>query len=325
MAVLLSKAKDGETMEKEIGVASQDVALAHASVERFGTVPSAEEMDVLRIRGVKLDKAIEMVAMKGELATVETHLRELEQDLSSLSSAREEFQTIFSRFSTISSEMDACSREILLISSAEKELVERVSSAEKLNEQKEQLAQRLENARSVEEVLGVFSNSLITTQQQLREGVIEAINAALQELWPSVYPYEDFSLAKVLIQDNDYVLTVKEKRGEWISAESSLSGGERSAAALALRMAIAFVLTRQLSWMILDEPTHNLDVKSVQALTVMLRDRLPGLVDQVFVITHASEIEKAATGSLYVLQREKNEDGITIPLNKLIDSGTKIV
>ena len=60
-------------------------------------------------------------------------------------------------------------------------------------------------------------------------------------------------------------------------------------------------------------------------LTVMLRDRLPGLVDQVFVITHASEIEKAATGSLYVLQREKNEDGITIPLNKLIDAGSKII
>lgn len=325
MAVLLSKAKDGELLEKEISSATKDVELAHSSLEHFGAMPSLEEMDALRVRGVKLDKAIEMVRVKEELGDVEKQLAENEHSLSPLSSARDEFQTIFSRFSTISSETDACVREMYLVSSAEKELVERVSSAEKLNEQKEQLAQRLEHARSVEEVLGVFSQSLVVTQQQLREGVIEAINAALQELWPNVYPYEDFTLAKVLIQDNDYVLTVKEKRGEWISAESSLSGGERSAAALALRMAIAFVLTRQLSWIILDEPTHNLDVKSVQALTVMLRDRLPGLVDQVFVITHASEIEKAATGSLYVLQREKNEDGITIPLNKLIDAGTKII
>ncbi len=325
MAVLLAKAKDGEVLEKEISFAEKDVALSHSSLERFGALPSAEEMDLLRVRGVKLDKAMEMVKVKEELGAVERQLAENEHALLSLSAARDEFQTIFSRFSTISSETEACVREIHLVSSAEKELSERVVSAEKLNEQREAISQRLEHARSVEEVLGVFSQSLVVTQQQLREGVIEAINAALSELWPNVYPYEDFTLAKVLIQDNDYVLTVKEKRGDWISAESSLSGGERSAAALALRMAIAFVLTRQLSWIILDEPTHNLDVKSVQALTVMLKDRLPALVDQVFVITHASEIEKAATGSLYVLQREKNEDGVTIPLNKLIDAGTKII
>ncbi len=325
MAVLLSKAKDGEVIEKEISIAVQDVALAQSSLERFGSLPSAEEMDGLRSRGVKLDKALEMLKVKDEMALVDKQLVENESSLKTFAPARGEYNQLFSKFSTISSETDACAREMQLVSSMVHELSERVAGAEKLGAQKAELHQRLSHAQSVEEVLGVFSQSLVVTQQQLREGVIEAINAALQELWPSVYPYEDFSLAKVLIQDNDYVLTVKEKSGNWISAESSLSGGERSAAALALRMAIAFVLTRQLSWIILDEPTHNLDTKSVQALSFMLRERLPSLVDQVFVITHSSEIEKAATGSLYVMQREKNEDGITIPLNKLIDSGTKII
>jgi DNA repair exonuclease SbcCD ATPase subunit len=325
MAVLLSKAKDGELIEKEIIIAAQDVALAQSSLERFGALPSAEEMDLLRVRSVKLDKALEMLNVKDEMLLVDKQLVENELSLHVLAPAREEFNQIHSRFSSISSETDACLREMQLVSSMVRELVERVESAEKLSVQKDQLTQRLAHAQNVEEVLGVFSHSLVVTQQQLREGVIEAINAALQELWSSVYPYEDFTLAKVLIQDNDYVLTVKEKMGNWISAESSLSGGERSAAALALRMAIAFVLTRQLSWIILDEPTHNLDVKSVQSLSVMLKERLPALVDQVFVITHSAEIEKAATGSLYVMQREKNEDGITIPLNKLIDAGTKII
>lgn len=325
MAVLLSKAKDGELIEKEIAIAVQDVALAQSSLERFGTLSSSEEMELLRVRGVKLDKALEMLNVKDDLSLVERQLLESEKSLHTLASAREEYNHVLSSFSTISSEIDACVREMQLVSSMVRELNERVSSAEKLSLQKSELNQRLARAKSIEEVLGVFSHSLVVTQQQLREGVIEAINAALQEIWVSVYPYEDFSLAKVLIQDNDYVLTVKEKSGNWISAESSLSGGERSAAALALRMAIAFVLTRQLSWIILDEPTHNLDVKSVQALSLMLKERLPALVDQVFVITHSSEIEKAATGSLYVMQREKNEDGITIPLNKLIDSGTKVI
>jgi exonuclease SbcC len=106
--------------------------------------------------------------------------------------------------------------------------------------------------------------------------------------------------------------------------ESALSGGERSAAALTLRMAIAFVLTRQLSWMILDEPTHNLDERSVRTLSQMLREKLPTFLDQIFVITHNPEIEKSATGSLYLLQREKNEDGATIPIVQTIDHGTKV-
>ncbi len=324
MVVLVSKAKDGELIDKEIASANNDLSLAKTALERFGQLPSNEEMEVLRERLVKLNKALEMATVKSEWQKVETELSQEQASFHTLSSAPQEHQSIMTLFSTIQGEMDACARELELVSSLVHELNSRVMGAEKMATQRDELRLRLVQAKDVVEVLNVFSNSLVITQQQLREGVIEAVNAALQELWPSLYPYEDFTLAKVLIQDNDYVLTVREKSGNWISAESSLSGGERSAAALALRMAIAFVLTRQLSWIILDEPTHNLDTKSISALSTMLKDRLPNLVDQVFVITHAAEIEKAATGSLYVLQREKNEDGITFPVNKFVDLGTKI-
>lgn len=323
--VLVSKIKDGESITSDIATAKNDLLFAQSILERFGQLSSESEVEAWRERGKKLEKAIEMIRVKEELSPLEGQLQENQRVLNTLSHVREEHHAHVAKFSSISSESDACMRELTMLSSLIADLSLRVESAEKLRVQHTQARARVERSKSVEDVLGVFSNSLVVTQQQLREGVIGAINAALQELWPSVYPYEDFLLAKVLIQDNDYVLTVKEKSGEWIAAESSLSGGERSAAALALRMAIAFVLTRQLSWIILDEPTHNLDVKSVQALSLMLKERLPNLVDQVFVITHSSEIEKAATGSLYVMQREKNEDGITIPRMITIDAGTKIV
>ncbi len=245
--------------------------------------------------------------------------------LSQLGSPRQDLDACANEWSRFESEWNALLREHDLLIQMERELEGRVSTAESILSKRDETAALFSRYSEVEESLGVFSSALVNTQQQLREGVVEAINAALTELWPALYPYQDFTLAKVLVQDNDYVLTLRERSGAWIPAESTLSGGERSAAALALRMAIAFVLTRQLSWIILDEPTHNLDSKSVASLSSLLRERLPGLVDQVFVITHSPEIERAATGSLYVMNRQKDEDGATFPEERVIDIGTRVV
>jgi DNA repair exonuclease SbcCD ATPase subunit len=68
------------------------------------------------------------------------------------------------------------------------------------------------------------------------------------------------------------------------------------------------VLTRNLSWIILDEPTHNLDGNIVRYLGKMMRESLPELIEQVFVITHDKEMEKAASGKLYILRREKENN-----------------
>ncbi|MEK6902482.1 MAG: hypothetical protein AABX02_02760, partial [archaeon] len=322
--IMHARMEEGKGIEKEIESAKKDHENAVKAMTVLGTPILNSDIETARSHAVFLDKVSEIATVKSEIAKVNELLQKEEHLLNDLGDVRAELDVANASYSRYDSELNALQRELELVSQVEKELLARLESAEKILAQREDLALKLQVHKDVEETLSVFSNSLIITQQQLREGVIEAINAALQELWPALYPYGDFDLAKVQIQDNDYVLSVREKQGNWIEAESSLSGGERSAAALALRMAIAFVLTRQLSWIILDEPTHNLDVKSVHTLSTMLRERLPGLVDQVFVITHSPEIEKAATGSLYVLQRDKNNDGVTMPQSIDVDLGTKI-
>jgi DNA repair exonuclease SbcCD ATPase subunit len=315
---------DGESLYRELEKTKGEWEKAQSALNAMGVVVSESEIEKLRQYSIQLGKREEMAIVKEEFSKMKREAEEEGKHLVSLGNPRVEWDKLNTEWASFESEWNALDREKELLSQVEQELSARVSSVQKLQKQRDDISSTLSYYGEVEEGLGIFSNALVETQQQLREGVVEAINAALGELWPSLYPYQDFTLAKVLVQDNDYVLTVKERSGSWISAESSLSGGERSAAALALRMAIAFVLTRQLSWIILDEPTHNLDAKSIQMLSSMLKTRLPGLVDQVFVITHSPEIEKSATGSLYVLEREKNEDGITIPVNKMIDLGTKI-
>jgi len=119
-----------------------------------------------------------------------------------------------------------------------------------------------------------------------------------------IYPYGDFSGARLEPLEKDYSLEL-EANGKWVPVEGFASGGERACAVLAMRVALAMVLVPNLKWLILDEPTHNLDEQGIRSLITVLRDRLPEIVDQVFVITHDENMKEAASGKLYRLERKK--------------------
>jgi len=159
--------------------------------------------------------------------------------------------------------------------------------------------------------IGVFGNCLIATQVELREGMLSTINEAMNNIWQQIYPYKDFTDARLAIVDEGYDLQVQTRSNDWVRVEGVLSGGERSAAALCIRIAFSLVLTKKLSMLILDEPTHNLDTNAVAKLSEMLREELPRLVEQIFVITHDKQLEAAASSNLYLLSRNKDEDEAT--------------
>jgi ATPase subunit of ABC transporter with duplicated ATPase domains len=80
-------------------------------------------------------------------------------------------------------------------------------------------------------------------------------------------------------------------------------------ACLVLRISFSLVLVPHLNWIILDEPTHNLDAKSVESLNQALKDQIKDFVGQIFLITHEQKLENAASGELYRIERNKDEDG----------------
>ena len=131
----------------------------------------------------------------------------------------------------------------------------------------------------------------------------------MQEIWNELYPYGDFQSIRLHVSEGDYVLELQELDGSWVSAEH-VSGGERTLAALTLRMAFALVLAPQLRWLILDEPTHNLDIKAREELAKVLRERITEFIDQVFLITHDPILEDAVSGVLYRIEREKEKNGV---------------
>ncbi len=188
---------------------------------------------------------------------------------------------------------------------------------ERIEKTKKQIIEWEEKIKALEsgfENMKFFENSLIAAQAELREMLIATINEAMHDIWQRIYPYKDYVSAKMDVEKGSYELKAKEKGGNWVRVEGILSGGERSAAAICIRIAFSLVLARNLSWLILDEPTHNLDTAAVETLGKMMQLHLPSIVEQVFVITHNSEMKKAASASLYILEREKDDDAATKPV-----------
>lgn len=163
----------------------------------------------------------------------------------------------------------------------------------------------------LEEELSVFKNALISTQTSLRQALIEAINGAMNDIWPIFYPYRNYSALRLEVTDRDYMFEVDDQ-GSWKSLESMASGGERASAALTLRVALAMVLTPQLGWLILDEPTHNLDKEAVGFLSDAFQAKIPSVVSQAFIITHEEGLMGSEFASSYRLTRDKSRNGATI-------------
>lgn len=269
-----------------------------------------EEMKTKHLREA-IEKASEkekqLETLAGETDGIEKRLKESDFDEKELLSKRK--QAIEEKASAGSKK-----KEIEANRQVAKEMRQ---SLERIEKMKKQVEETEESAKAIEtsgEKMNYFVNSLIATQLELREMLIATINQAMHDIWQRIYPYQDFVSAKMDVAEGSYELKAQERSGNWVRVEGILSGGERSAAAICIRIAFSLVLARNLSWLILDEPTHNLDSAAVETLGKMMQAHLPSIVEQIFVITHDNEMKKAASASLYVLEREKNSDSATRPV-----------
>jgi exonuclease SbcC len=206
----------------------------------------------------------------------------------------------------------------------EREIQTNIENLSVIMEEKQKLMKEIESKKqmlekykleikkieAISDQLQLLEDALLNTQEQLRKDFVSAVNQAMQSIWNELYPYKDIYNIRLGIEGGDYVLQLQDSTG-WIPADGIASGGERSMACLALRIAFSLVLAPQLKWLVLDEPTHNLDNKAVDELAKILRERITNLVDQVFLITHDPSLETAVSGYLYRLERDKARDGIT--------------
>lgn len=217
----------------------------------------------------------------------------------------EEKQTLLRALSAALAELRAELRGL------EATLRDRAAELSRLEERKmlfDKHREQIKRMEALTEDLRKFYAALEQTQLTLRREFVEAVNVTMSSLWDTLYPYEDYIDVRLGVEEGDYVLQLKENGGGWVPVEGVASGGERTTALLALRMAFALVLAPNLRWLVLDEPTHNLDANAVEQLAEVLRDHIGEYVDQVFLITHDEKLENAVTGYLYKLEREREKN-----------------
>jgi exonuclease SbcC len=108
--------------------------------------------------------------------------------------------------------------------------------------------------------------------------------------------FERFNLAYSDIKiDDDYNISVLGPSGE--QDIDQISGGERVALAIALRLAIAKVLSGKIETVIMDEPTTHLDEERRKELVNILNSFFKEggrIIPQMIIITHHREIEDVA-------------------------------
>ena len=107
-----------------------------------------------------------------------------------------------------------------------------------------------------------------------------------------------------LILDNEYNISIFGPEGE--ANIDMVSGGEKIAIALALRLGITQAMSKgNIETILLDEPTIHLDSYRRQELISVLRSM--SVIPQMLIVTHDDELENAADTLIRVIK----EDGIS--------------
>jgi len=309
---------EGESSQliAQIGELDAKLAETRSTVEklRSDTERSRAEVETARERLLAIQQALQL---KRDLDRLELERRQKQAE--GLKAQRELWQLRRTYDESRVRELEKRQEELVRehgrlsadLAGKEQVLVERKRLVDALREKRAMLERgevQVKYIQQAVDALGTIQAALAQTQLTLRRDFIEGVNGAMQELWREVYPYGDLTSIRLDVREGDYVLQVCDRLGNWIPVEGMASGGERTDACLALRMAFAMVLAPALSWLVLDEPTHNLDEEGIRELASVLRERIPEVVRQVLLITHEERLEAAVSGYLYRFYRDKDAD-----------------
>ncbi len=320
----ISELRIAEAREKEIGNPESDIEEARQRMEMLSKEISRAEdvLDGIEKRAAKLQPEFENLVREYESAKAAALKRkEMEEKRRLLEKNISETGLLKARLSQSAnlcseSALDEARGKMEAAIGREKSTEARLSYIKEMISDKRRMLEKAEASKRIAEGLGLeirkasameqqlqlLQRGLEASQEQLRKDFIGAINSAMHMVWENLYPYTDFSSVRMAV-DGDYVLQLQDKNG-WTPIDN-VSGGERSIACLALRIAFALVLAPQLRWLVLDEPTHNLDEKAVAELANVLRDNITEFVEQIFLITHDPSLEAAVSGRLYRMEKEK--------------------
>ncbi len=297
--------REVERAKTELTQMELKIKQVRADIESKEKSLASKDIDALKKERERLADMIRAAEIQAKLLVERGELQSLEEKLKELEPSEAEFrETLIEQKKT--EEKIASITRLLTEYKNQLEYVEK--DLQRQREELKRIKEQMATARKKEEIknaLEKMESALAGTQEIVRNARILAVNKVLNIVWREIYVGGDIPEIRMRPTQSDYILEVKRKSGHWIPV-TNLSGGEFYDAAIALRIAISAIKNRKLGWLLLDEPTHNLDSDSAQALALFL-NKLPetGLFKQIIVITHDETFRAAATGTTYIFTRDK--------------------
>jgi DNA repair protein SbcC/Rad50 len=278
--------------------------------EEFKNLEKKENLEKYDSLITNLDLAIKYQEKKEDLLKLLEKKEIFTKDLSLQKFDEEKYTSLIKELGSLDLKLDS-------LKTQKENLLKNISLLEKnkksylsLVDQKEKQEEILKKLNQHSTDLSHFIKAVESSQKQLRKVLVDNINKILSVIWLKIYPYNDYLSARLRV-DSDYILEVLTIQKEWIRVEGLLSGGERTCAALSIRVAIALCLTKNLGLLVLDEPTHNLDYQGILMLSKVIDEDLPELVDQIFIVTHEKQLLTAVSALKFSVLRDKENDGVT--------------
>ena len=318
----LLRSKISEHSDLSVNIENDKKALESANAELSNITKKIDEKDTehkalskrLEQARTMLEKlehmrkiSLEMKHDNEKLAKINEMLKSMQIDQGSIDAVQKEFTDISTRFSALVSKLESNAKF-------------RNSLSQQIDEKKRGLAlvdevdARIKSRAALIDNLSKFKTALIDTEVFLRTQLVTSINGLMQNLWQGLYPYSDYPALMLNAHKDDYVLEANlniDGNDIWVPIDTVASGGERSVACLTLRIAMGMVIVPNLRWLILDEPTHNLDNAGIQRLIEVFSNTLPEIVEQIFIITHDDDLKQINSARVYTLERDKGVNGTT--------------
>jgi exonuclease SbcC len=315
-----------ETEKKPLTLALEEIAgRLKVSVEQLGYEPEKpqEELAQLRTKKEEFDRNVSVAKRKSEYQSgVDSTLEQLtiERDthsktaraIDSLGYYEEAHRARQEQFKQKGKEVKELSGKIIAM---DQDRIHADDEARKCRNELKTLEAKATEKKLVDGYISVLGK---VRDAYGKDGIQKMIRGRARPLLEKTTRdlFERFNLAYSGIKiDDDYNISVIGPSGE--QDIDQISGGERVALAIALRLAIAQVLSGRIETVIMDEPTTHLDEERRKELVNILNSffREGGrIIPQMLIITHHSEIEEVAD---VVYSVKKKEGYSTIESGKL--------
>ncbi|WP_405303297.1 AAA family ATPase [Methanobrevibacter sp.] len=217
----------------------------------------------------------------------------------------EKYEQIIYRFEMYERRQSTFNNELSEIKGRARESIAYIKDLSKKISASDKFQQEYDDISDYIDLLNHFRN--LYSKNGIQKDLRNISRPLIQKYTKQFFNEFNFNYSDLII-DEEYDITVFGPEGE--SSMSMVSGGEKIAIALALRLGITQAMSKgELDTILLDEPTIHLDSSRRHELINLLKDI--SVLPQMIIVTHESQLENAADNIIKV-EKENGISNVTV-------------